>query len=189
MFPDLLRDDVFRLETRRLWLRWPRAADAALIAAFPHACTPEAAPDFVLRAREGNLAGRTLSLVLTLKQRPGEPVGAISLGDEDGGEAKLVFRLGEAYCGQGLMREAVEALTGLAFRICDLDAISASVPPADERTARLLASCGFIPAGAPPVRRYLLPRDHRPAGFGAGAVGAHLSPQLRSAIEAGLALE
>jgi hypothetical protein len=32
MFPDLLRDDVFRLETRRLWLRWPRAADTALIA-------------------------------------------------------------------------------------------------------------------------------------------------------------
>ena len=29
MFPDLTRDDVFRLETRRLWLRWPRAADAA----------------------------------------------------------------------------------------------------------------------------------------------------------------
>jgi hypothetical protein len=27
MFPDLLRDDVFRLETRRLWLRWPRAAE------------------------------------------------------------------------------------------------------------------------------------------------------------------
>ena len=32
MFPDLLRDDVFRLETRRLWLRWPRAGDAAMIA-------------------------------------------------------------------------------------------------------------------------------------------------------------
>ena len=27
MFPDLTRDDVFRLETRRLWLRWPREAD------------------------------------------------------------------------------------------------------------------------------------------------------------------
>ena len=31
MFPDLARDDVFRLETARLWLRWPRAADAAAI--------------------------------------------------------------------------------------------------------------------------------------------------------------
>ena len=31
MFPDLTRDDVFRLETRRLWLRWPRQADAQAI--------------------------------------------------------------------------------------------------------------------------------------------------------------
>jgi hypothetical protein len=27
MFPDLTRDDVFRIETRRLWLRWPTAKD------------------------------------------------------------------------------------------------------------------------------------------------------------------
>src|SRR3712207_4191950 len=31
MFPDLTRDDVFRLETRRLWLRWPRHADCQAI--------------------------------------------------------------------------------------------------------------------------------------------------------------
>jgi hypothetical protein len=31
MFPDLARDDVFRLETPRLWLRWPRICDAAAI--------------------------------------------------------------------------------------------------------------------------------------------------------------
>ena len=60
MFPDLLRDDVFRLETRRLWLRWPRAGDAALIARFlgerevaemtahaPHPYPPGAAAEFV----------------------------------------------------------------------------------------------------------------------------------------------
>ncbi len=33
MFPEITRDDVFRLETRRLWLRWPRAKDAAQHAA------------------------------------------------------------------------------------------------------------------------------------------------------------
>ena len=31
MFPDLTRDDVFRIETRRLWLRWPKVQDAAAI--------------------------------------------------------------------------------------------------------------------------------------------------------------
>ncbi len=33
MFHDLARDDVFRLETQRLWLRWPQAADAPALAA------------------------------------------------------------------------------------------------------------------------------------------------------------
>ncbi len=29
MFPDLFRDDVFTLETARLFLRWPKAKDVA----------------------------------------------------------------------------------------------------------------------------------------------------------------
>ena len=28
MFPEITHDDVFRLETERLWLRWPRLSDA-----------------------------------------------------------------------------------------------------------------------------------------------------------------
>ena len=34
MFPDITCDDIFRLETRRLWLRWLRAADAPAVASF-----------------------------------------------------------------------------------------------------------------------------------------------------------
>ena len=33
MFPDVFSDDVLRIETPRLWLRWPRASDAKAIAA------------------------------------------------------------------------------------------------------------------------------------------------------------
>ena len=33
MFPDLTRDDVFRIETPRLWLRWPVVADSVAICA------------------------------------------------------------------------------------------------------------------------------------------------------------
>ena len=64
MFPDLTRDDVFRLETRRLWLRWPRQADAQAIvrlagekavaemtARLPHPYPAEAADRFILEAR------------------------------------------------------------------------------------------------------------------------------------------
>ncbi len=34
MFPDIIREDIFRLETRRLWLRWPVLADAGDVAGF-----------------------------------------------------------------------------------------------------------------------------------------------------------
>src|SRR5512134_4101613 len=70
MFPDLTRDDVFRLETRRLWLRWPRLADAQAIvrlagekavaemtARIPHPYHPEDAERFVFQARRSNADG------------------------------------------------------------------------------------------------------------------------------------
>ena len=59
MFPDLTRDDVFRLETRRLWLRWPRHGDvqalvrlvgekavAEMTARIPHPYGPDHATAF-----------------------------------------------------------------------------------------------------------------------------------------------
>ena len=73
MFPDLTRDDVFRLETRRLWLRWPRLADAQAIVRFagekavaemtariPHPLTIGDVESFVLRTRRDNAEGSGL---------------------------------------------------------------------------------------------------------------------------------
>ena len=70
MFPDLARDDVFRLETPRLWLRWPRAADAPafvglagddevadMTARIPHPYRPQDAPEDFVSARAGNAQG------------------------------------------------------------------------------------------------------------------------------------
>ncbi len=205
MFPDLLLDDVFRLETSRLWLRWPRAADAATITSLaadpevarmttdlPHPYPQGAGAEYVLRARQSNLSGEALSLVLTHKPRHGEPIGAISLRPQDTGVAELGFWLGKAHAGHGLMREAIDALTGLAFRICDFDAISASVRLADERSSRLLGDCGFIAAGAGiqqaptrggavPVAQYLLRRASMAAGQGVGAADHLGSAQMLTA--------
>ena len=81
MFPDLAKDDVFLLETPRLWLRWPRAADAAAFHRFcsqwevarhtariPHPYPKGSAERFIYAAREGNASGRDLCLALTPKK-------------------------------------------------------------------------------------------------------------------------
>src|SRR4051794_41457287 len=90
MFPDLTRDDVFRLETRRLWLRWPRQADAQAIvrlagekavaemtARIPHPLAVGDVEPFILRARRENADGAGLTLAITPK---GKPNAAIGLG-------------------------------------------------------------------------------------------------------------
>ena len=80
MFPDLTRDDVFRLETRRLWLRWPRLADvqavvrlagekavAEMTARIPHPYSAQDAERFVFQARQNNADGTGLQLAITPK--------------------------------------------------------------------------------------------------------------------------
>jgi hypothetical protein len=60
MFPDLFRDDVFTLETPRLFLRWPKASDAPTVAelagdrrvaemtaSIPHPYPPDLSTKFV----------------------------------------------------------------------------------------------------------------------------------------------
>ena len=72
MFPEPdARDDVFRLETARLWLRWPRHGDARAVAGIfaaarevadmmtklPHAYPHEGADGFILSTRHTNMEG------------------------------------------------------------------------------------------------------------------------------------
>ena len=92
MFPDMARDDVFRLETPRLWLRWPRICDAAAIHKFcsqwevarytariPHPYPPGSAERFIYASREANASGRDLTLVITPIKGKGDAIGSISL--------------------------------------------------------------------------------------------------------------
>ena len=115
MFPDLARDDVFRLETARLWLRWPRAADAAAIhrycsrwevarytARIPHPYPPGTAERFIFAAREGNALGRDLTLVMTPMRGKREAIGAISLEVARRRPADARLRAGAGGLGQGL---------------------------------------------------------------------------------------
>jgi hypothetical protein len=108
MFPDLTRDDVFRLETRRLWLRWPRLADAQAIvrlageksvaemtAVIPHPYPPQAAERFVFEARKANAGGEGLQMAITPKGKPNALIGVVGIGpSRDDGRAHLGYWIG-----------------------------------------------------------------------------------------------
>src|SRR5579862_7186254 len=97
MFSDLARDDVFRIETARLWLRWPKAADAPAIRRYagnfdvarwmsviPHPYPPEAADGFILNARAHNAEGTALEMVVTTLRNPREAIGGVGLSRRRG---------------------------------------------------------------------------------------------------------
>ncbi len=156
MFPEIARDDIFHLETERLWLRWPRASDVAILARsagdveaaatyFPYDL--QDAERFVRTAREDNAAGAGLHLALTLKRQRHEPIGVV-FAREDGGRRSLSagFWLARPHRGQGLMAEAMFAFLDLLFKITTVDQI-VSAAPGDARASRLYEKLGFEAAG------------------------------------------
>jgi RimJ/RimL family protein N-acetyltransferase len=161
MFPEITRDDIFRLETQRLWLRWPRAADAEAIArycndpevalkttAIPYPYARTDAESFVLRTRAENAGGSALHLALAPKRQQNEMIGVISLvGAESRGEGELGFVLARSAWGQGLMTEAARAFVDLVFNVTSLDHIVSSVLPGNAASLRVQEKVGFVVAG------------------------------------------
>jgi len=182
MFPDYFRDDVFRLETQRLWLRWPTAADAANIeklagereiaeftARIPHPYPRGGAEGFVLAARKANCDGAALHLALALRQKPGVAIGMVSL-EGAGDTLELGYWLGRMYWGSGLMSEAVGGLLDFVWLATDAERIEAAAALPNLRSQRALERAGFVtvgeglvdaPArgGALPARRFELLRS------------------------------
>jgi RimJ/RimL family protein N-acetyltransferase len=156
LFPELFRDDVFRLETRRLWLRWPVAGDAA---AFEEIATLDAstrerlakrhpwlagAPaGMIARARAANGFGSAAILVLAPKQFPGEAIGLAAIDAMSGAEPALLGMLGVPHQGYGLMTEAVRVLTGAVFMLTALERIEGSCAMTGIGARRVLEKSGF----------------------------------------------
>jgi RimJ/RimL family protein N-acetyltransferase len=141
MFPDLTRDDVFRLETRRLWLRWPMARDAEAVARLagdpavaemtarlPTPLPLHEAEGFVIRARAApaNLIG-----VVSVEHRP------------DGIAPHLGYWLGRPFWGEGLMTEAAEAMVDATFAYAGEPALVSAAMVANRSSQRVLEKCGF----------------------------------------------
>lgn len=176
MFPDLTRDDVFRIETARLWLRWPRANDVPAFARLASdqdvakmtTCLPKPfgayeAEDFVIGARRANAEGRGIVLALAPRNDPAAFIGMVGVQtrcDVASGEADLVlgYWLGKPYWGQGLMQEAIEAVLDMAFVLTDAQTIEAPVRDRNVAARKVLARCGF-PEPAADASHVVITRD------------------------------
>jgi RimJ/RimL family protein N-acetyltransferase len=177
MFPDLTRDDVFRLETRRLWLRWPRLADvqaivrlagekavADMTARIPHPYTAQHAEEFVYLARRSNADGDGLRLAITPKGRPNAVMGMVGIDrSPEDGRPHLGYWLGVPHWGEGYATEAARALIDAFFAYTPHDELSSAARVVNPASRRVLEKCGFAYQGSGLMAfsgRGLLPVDH-----------------------------
>ncbi len=161
MFPDLFRDDVFRIETRRLWLRWPTARDADSIqrlagdpavaemtARIPLPLDRAAVDEFLVSSRAANASGTGLTLALCERARPGRAIGMIEIAPEaEGGRSRLGYWLGRPYWGNGLMSEATEALVHAWFAWTPAARLDSSARVTNPASRRVLEKTGFVWSG------------------------------------------
>lgn len=177
MFPDITREDVFRIETRRLWLRWPAAADMREWPLFgdagaaPESSTGDPFPDeaalrTIERLRAENTAGKALHLVLNGQGPDRRAFGLISLApvcDHLSSGLRLQAAIAGAHAGQGYMTESVQALVDAAFMLTEAPLVSASARVLDPAFRRVLEKCGFSYCGTgldeSPVRAGLVASD------------------------------
>jgi RimJ/RimL family protein N-acetyltransferase len=178
MFPDLTRDDVFRLETRRLWLRWPRLADvqaivrlagekavADMTARIPHPYPPEHAERFIFQARRSNADGEGLTLAITPKGKPNSLIGVVGISPgPDTGKPSLGYWLGTPFWGHGYATEAARALIDAFFAYGGEDELTAAARVINPTSRRVLEKCGFAYQGSGlselPARGGYYPADH-----------------------------
>jgi RimJ/RimL family protein N-acetyltransferase len=160
MFPLLTRDDVYRIETARLWLRWPRAEDAVSMAkwvgrpevatmtsSFKVGMTEAEIAARLAQARETNTAGKSIALVLTPKGEDGHAIGMAGVNVRADGALELGYHLDPAYWSRGLMTEAVRALGVHVFELSAVCKVVASVRPDNHGSIKVLTRSGFASTG------------------------------------------
>ncbi|WP_158807254.1 GNAT family N-acetyltransferase [Beijerinckia sp. L45] len=156
MFPDITCDDIFRLETRRLWLRWVRAPDAPTIASFaslaavaqmtasiPHPYPAGEAERFILNARAATAGGQALVLGLTLKNKARTLIGLVSAEANAGRDVEIGYVVAPAASGKGLATEAVRAIVDSIFSLTEARTISANSRTINPASRRVLEKSGF----------------------------------------------
>ena len=163
VFPELARDDVFRLETPRLWLRWPRQSDrpallragkeggdAASASSLPRFAPPASRSDtdtLVLSARQANAAGEALVLVVTRKGRDGEALGLVSLVPAASGRLQAALWLGRPMAdARDVAIESLQAVVEAGLILCEADSVELDPASVALACASRLERLGFKPA-------------------------------------------
>jgi RimJ/RimL family protein N-acetyltransferase len=180
IFPDLTRDDVFRLETRRLWLRWQRHADAPQLKAFagrkevadmtgtwPHPLPDGEVERRIFESRKANATGASLILAMTPRGKPNLQIGSIAVAPARAGavagQLTLGYMLHPDHWGQGLVVEAAQALIDATFRYTATEAVTADIRVINAASRRVLEKCGFRHEGSAmkllPARGGMVPLD------------------------------
>jgi RimJ/RimL family protein N-acetyltransferase len=163
LFPELFRDDVLRIETKRLWLRWLQLADAPALqevasfeaasqsASWPRQLGKVPVETLIGRARAENASGTGLTLALTPKARPWEPIGLIGLARKSDTHAlALGYLLGVEHQGLGLMTEAVRELVDKVFRYAAFTRIEGLGGRGNIASQRVMEKAGFRIRAASP---------------------------------------
>jgi RimJ/RimL family protein N-acetyltransferase len=161
MLPDMFRDEVFRLETQRLWLRWPRPVDASAIerfagreavasmtATWPHPLPEGEALNRVWRGRDSNETGRGLSYALTLRNEPRGVIGMIGGAlAPDGRSLSIGYMLHPDYWRQGLTSEALAAVVDAVFLVSGVASFTAGARVINPASSAILRKTGFREIG------------------------------------------
>lgn len=108
---------------------------------FPHPYTVEAADEWL-----GEVANGTPALGVYAIDIGGEAVGCIALDpgrDVERWSWEVGYWLGRPFWGQGIMPEALQAVTEAAFQIPDLIRIYAPVFSWNQRSMRVLEKAGY----------------------------------------------
>jgi RimJ/RimL family protein N-acetyltransferase len=161
MFQDLTCDDIFRIETKRLWLRWPRAADAPAITSFaklsevaqwtagiPHPYPKGEAERFVLQARADTASGKALILAITQKAGARQVIGLISGTSAAGPDLELGYVLAPPMWGKGFTSEVAKPFVDALFRLSMANRIVANSRVQNLASRRVLEKTGFTYVGS-----------------------------------------
>ena len=163
-FPELTRDEVFMIGTRRLWLRWPRMDDADALAriggdprvalnigTWPVGGTAAFARERIEQTRAANAVGTRFAFSIVRREAWNEPIGVIGFNSacsDDGLIAAGGYHLDPGHWGQGYASEALAGIVSMIRLLTRVRVLKASVMPHNTASARVLEKSGFVKSGA-----------------------------------------